>query len=221
VALAGVATRAVRYVVSFARRADAATEAARLLAAAPGLELKVDADPAWGDAVWAGLAGLGAVAVLDFKGTGAAADAERAHDLLPEALIEDPAGPPASWSAALRRRVSLDAAVRHAADVAALPARPAAVNVKPARLGGVLEALRTIAACQADEVAVYVGGMFEVGIGRAQLRALAAVFSPDGPNDIAPIGVGSAPAPRPRALAVDPTRPGFGGCTLGPSPGPC
>jgi hypothetical protein len=57
---------------------------------------------------------------------------------------------------------------------------------------------------------VYFGGMFEVGCGRRQLWDLAALLAPDGPNDVAPIAAGEAPAPRPARLVVDPTRPGFG-----------
>ena len=56
---------------------------------------------------------------------------------------------------------------------------------------------------------MYVGGMFEVGIGRAQLRALAAVLSPDGPNDIAPISRGDDRPAHPARLRVAAT-PGFG-----------
>jgi hypothetical protein len=34
---------------------------------------------------------------------------------------------------------------------------------------------------------VYVGGMFEIGVGRRQLRDLASVLCPDAPNDLAPV----------------------------------
>jgi hypothetical protein len=33
---------------------------------------------------------------------------------------------------------------------------------------------------------VYVGGMFEIGVGRRQLCDLASVLCPDAPNDLAP-----------------------------------
>jgi L-alanine-DL-glutamate epimerase-like enolase superfamily enzyme len=206
--LAACAPRPVRYVVSFDRRADPAAEGHRLRRHAPGVELKVDADPAWADAVYAALAALGRVAVLDFKDSGTVADHERAHRQLPTALLEDPL--PASWSPAVRARVSFDARVRTAADIAALPVRPAAVNVKPARMGGVLAALHAIAACQAAGIAVYLGGMFETGPGRRQLQALAALFAPDGPNDVAPIGVGETAPAWPERLVVDARGAGFG-----------
>jgi L-alanine-DL-glutamate epimerase-like enolase superfamily enzyme len=85
-----------------------------------------------------------------------------------------------------------------------------AVNVKPARMGGVLEALRCAATCAAAGIDVYVGGMFEVGIGRTQLHTLAALLCPDGPNDVAPLGVGEAPPPRPARLTVERGSAGLG-----------
>jgi L-alanine-DL-glutamate epimerase-like enolase superfamily enzyme len=197
--LAGVAPRPARYVVSFGRAADPLPLAAAVPAS---VELKIDVDPAWSEETWAALAALGRVAVLDFKGS--AADLERAARLLPAALLEDPAEPVAGlrWSA--------DATITSAAALEALPVRPAAVNVKPARMGGVLEALGCVARCDAAGISVYFGGMFEVGCGRRQLWDLAALLAPDGPNDVAPIAAGEAPAPRPARLVVDPTRPGFG-----------
>jgi len=196
-ALAGVVPRPVRYVVSFEK---VAAPVARAQAEPQRVELKIDADPDWDDATWAALAALGRVAVLDFKGAG---DAERAHRALPDALIEDPG--PAPWSAALGRRLSFDAPVTSADALDALPAKPAAINLKPARMGGVLEALVCATRCRERGIAVYLGGMFEVGVGRLQLRALAALLCPDAPNDIAPL----VTAERPARLAVDGSRPGL------------
>jgi L-alanine-DL-glutamate epimerase-like enolase superfamily enzyme len=199
--LLGVAPRPVRYVVSFEKVADPVE---RVLAEARTVELKIDADPAWDDDIYGGLAALGRVAVLDFKGAGAVAAHERAHRALPRAFIEDPGGR-GPWSPSLRRRLSLDAAVTSAAAVDALAVRPAAVNVKPARMGGVLEALACVARCRAARIDLYLGGMFEVGAGRRQLRALAALVAPDAPNDIAPL----VDPQRPARLAVDGDAPGF------------
>jgi L-alanine-DL-glutamate epimerase-like enolase superfamily enzyme len=204
--IAGCTPRPVRYVVSFERCADPAAEAHRLRRDASTLELKIDVDPAWSDDVYAALAAAGGVAVLDFKETGA--DPGRGHRFLPDALLEDAL--PGPWTEAVEGRLSFDAPIRRAADIPTLPVRPAAVNVKPARMGGVLEALGAVAACQAAGVAVYFGGMFEVGVGRRQLHALAALFAADAPNDVAPIGVGDVRPPRPRRLTVDGDRPGFG-----------
>jgi hypothetical protein len=146
--------------------------------------------------------------VLDFKGAGGAADLERACRV-PRALVEDPP-PSAPLPDALRDRLSADAPITSAGVLDTLPVRPAAVNVKPARMGGVLEALACVAWCDAAGVSVYFGGMFEVGVGRRQLWDLAALLAPDAPNDVAPIAVGEAPALRPARLVVHATQPGFG-----------
>ena len=45
----------------------------------------------------------------------------------------------------------------------------------------------------AVQILVYVGGMFEIGVGRRQLRDLASVLCPDGPNDLAPIPLAETP----------------------------
>ncbi len=192
---AGITPRPVRYVVSYGRLRDPMADVE------PGVELKLDVDPAWDEATFAALR---RVAVLDFKGTGNPTDHERAHRAVPEALIEDAlAGP---WSASLSTRLSFDAPVTSAHALDALPVRPAAVNLKPARMGGVLEALAFAERCTREGIAVYVGGMFEVGAGRRQLRALAALLCPDAPNDVAPL----VPPERPPRLAVDVSAPGFG-----------
>ena len=180
--LLAVRPQPVRYVVSYGRVADPAAEARRH----PGVELKIDADAGWSDDVYRALAVLGRVRVLDFKGHGDARALERARRALPDVLIEDP--PPGTSPGG---RVSFDASIRRAADVATLPFRPAAVNLKPARMGGVLEVLGCAALCADAGIGVYMGGMFEVGAGRAQLRTLAALLCPDATNDIAPLAGGA------------------------------
>jgi L-alanine-DL-glutamate epimerase-like enolase superfamily enzyme len=193
-ALAGVPPAPVRYVVSYGPLRDP------MAGVEPGAELKLDVDPAWDAGTWASLR---RVAVLDFKGGGATGDHERAHRAAPGAWIEDPR-PSDGWSSSFRERLSWDASVTSAGALDALPT-PAAVNLKPARMGGVLEALACATRCREAGVAVYVGGMFEVGAGRRQLRALAALLCPNAPNDVAPL----VPPARPARLAVDPDAPGF------------
>jgi hypothetical protein len=206
----------VRYVVSFERHGDPVAIARNH----PAVELKIDVDPAWDDDTFAALAGLGRVAVLDWKGSGDASDHARAHAALPDALLEDPRSGSAPWSASVCARLSFDAPLISAADLDRLPARPAAVNLKPARMGGILEMLTCAARCAERGIAVYVGGMFEVGVGRRQLCALAAVLSPDGPNDIAPIPTGGEAAERPARLPVDARQPGFGAAVSPPAGAP-
>jgi L-alanine-DL-glutamate epimerase-like enolase superfamily enzyme len=206
----------VCYVSSFDRRADPAGEIRRQRERNPGLRFKVDVDPHWPVPVYDELAASGAVAILDFKGGGSRDDHQRAHESLPEAWIEDPDSAAAPWPPRVAARLTFDAPLTSVDALDALPVRPAAVNVKPARLGGVLEALRLVGECARRELPVYFGGMFEVSVGRRQLWELAALLAADAPNDIAPIGLGAAadaaaatPA-LPARLVIDHTAAGFG-----------
>jgi L-alanine-DL-glutamate epimerase-like enolase superfamily enzyme len=170
----------------------------------------VDADPDWDDTTFGALAASGRIAVLDWKNAGTRADHERGHRILPDALVEDPCWDVAPWSGELHRRLAADAPLGRADDVHRLPVRPVAANLKPARMGGLLEMLAAATACRARGIAVYVGGMFEVGVGRRQLQALAALLCPDGPNDVASIArMGETPS-RPARIEVDGSAPGFG-----------
>lgn len=193
----------VRYVVSFGPVPDPAAEARRQ----GDVELKIDVDAGWEDDV---VSRLPRVAVIDWKLGGTRAEHERVHRLLPDALVEDPSPAAAPWSPALTRRLSADGTVERAGDVARLSPRPVAVNLKPGRMGSVLAMLDAADACRALGIDVYVGGMFELGCGRTQLRTLAALLSPSGPNDIAPIPTAEHPAARPERLPAPADVPGFG-----------
>lgn len=146
------------------------------------------------------------VDVVDFKGSGDEALVKRARTLYPEALLEDP---PFLVEDA---RVSWDIGIRSAADVVALPSRPAGINVKPARLGSIRVLLELYERCAADGIAVYGGGQHELGPGRAQIQTLAALFHPNAPNDVAPSAYNEAtpPADLPLSPLSVPNRPGFG-----------
>ena len=65
--------------------------------------------------------------------------------------------------------------------------------------------------CERRGVAMYGGGQFELGIGRAQIQELASLFHPDMPNDVAPgafneqgvpRGVQPSPLPPPRVFGA-------------------
>jgi len=206
-ALLGARLRPVRYVVSFGIEVDPLTALARESRG----ECKIDVDAAWSDEVLAAVASSGRVAVVDWKTGGETAEHERLHQALPSALIEDPGAAAGAWStSAFAERVSADGWLARAADLDALPRAPAAVNVKPGRMGGVLEALALAARAEARGIATYVGGMFEVGPGRSQIQVLAALLSPDGPNDVAPLAVAGREASRPQRLEIADAAPGFG-----------
>ncbi len=204
--LAHVAPTLVRYVVSFVPGDEPAAHARQV--AGGDLELKIDADPEWSDATWRSITRAARIAVVDFKMRGRPADHERACQAAADAWIEDPQPGDAPWSPTLLSRLSADSAVTSVAALGALLPVPAAVNVKAPRTGGVLEAIGCLAACESHGLHAYIGGMFEVGIGRRQSLVLAAIACPAGPNEIAPLA-GAAPRP-PRLEPPSPLK-GFAG----------
>jgi L-alanine-DL-glutamate epimerase-like enolase superfamily enzyme len=159
----------------------------------PDLRFKLDAAPDWSDEIVEALVGCGAVHTIDFKGRyglevkdadALAAMYERVVAAFPEALLEDP-------HAELMHlvdpaRVSYDAPIHTVADLDANPART--YNIKPTRIGRLEDLFALYEACEARGHALYGGGMGELGVARGQVQLLASLFSPDGPNDIAPPG---------------------------------
>ena len=163
----------------------------------PGARLKIDAPD-----LEPGLL----VDVVDFKGAGDARLVERVLEAYPEAFLEDPPIHPPTG------RVSWDVGILGAADVERLERRPAAINVKPARVGGIRPVLELYETCARAGIAVYGGGQHELGPGRRQIQLLAALFHPAAPNDVAPAGYNepeAAPDLPASPLSV-PRRPGFG-----------
>lgn len=147
------------------------------------------------------------VDIVDFKLEGDGALVERARAVYPEALLEDP---PVLLDSA---RISWDIPIQSVAHVRSLSARPAAINVKPARLGSLRALFELYDVCANEGIAVYGGGQHELGPGRRQIQVLASLFHPDAPNDVAPSGyndAGSVPGALPESPLVIPRRPGFG-----------
>ncbi|MCC6222078.1 MAG: hypothetical protein IT201_01135 [Thermoleophilia bacterium] len=206
--------RPVRFVVS--TRLDPRA----WLAVDSGLRFKLDPTSEWERELMDAVAATGSVDALDFKAyytdtpVDQAPDAElyrACAELFPDAVLEDPA-----WTdetrAALRgaeHRLSFDAPVYSLADVDALPVPVRHLNIKPSRFGSVARLFEAIEACERRGVAMYGGGQFELGVGRGQIQALASLFYPDSPNDVAPGGYND-PEPRaglPRSPLVPPERP--------------
>jgi hypothetical protein len=168
-----------------------------LLALYPELRFKLDALDAWTDEVVAGLAATGAVDVVDLKGLyeGEWVDATPGAELygrvaaaFPDAWLEDPrltdeTGPVLEPH---RDRITWDFPIHSVADVDALPFPPRCLNSKPSRFGSVRNLFDFYDACAERGIAVYGGGQFELGPGRAQIQHLASLFHPDAPNDVAP-----------------------------------
>ncbi len=201
--------RPVRFVVS-SRLGDPSTfgPVERRLAAYPGLRFKLDATPDWDDALIARLAQTGAVDSIDFKGAyrGTTVDVEtdpglyrRVAEAFPEAWLEDPDLTVPEAAAALaphRDRITWDAPIHSVDDILALEFLPRTVNLKPSRFGSLRALCAGYDFCEERGIGAYGGGQYELDAGRGQIQYLAALFHPDGPNDIAPGGY-DAPDPPP------------------------
>lgn len=187
----------------------------------PGLGMKLDLGRAWTAASVAALHATGAATTVDLKGLyrGTPVDAPIDADLyavladgLPDAWFEDPfvdeeTGPVLAPHAA---RLTWDVPLHDVADLDALPFPPAAVNLKPSRIGSLRELSAFYAACRERGIGTYSGGQTELGVGRGQAQLLAATFHPDGPNDLAPMLFNDAELPAglptsPLRLGVAPT----------------
>ncbi|HEY4184403.1 MAG TPA: hypothetical protein VGP07_05005 [Polyangia bacterium] len=201
-ALTGVARASLRVVLSFAARSDAAAHVWQLRAAGRTEALKIDVDPTWDQAAREELARQPGIAILDFKGRGDARLAAELSALFPEAIFEDPPG------GTTHENIARDASLDGAGAVAVALARGESVNLKAPRMGGPLEVLRglELAARTGRPGAAYLGGMFEVDVGRTQARLLAALFCSDATNDLAPLGFVDGPE---QALTVGYDGPGF------------
>jgi L-alanine-DL-glutamate epimerase-like enolase superfamily enzyme len=190
------------------------------LAVYPWLRFKLDATPSWTDALIAELQATGAVESIDFKGAyrGTVVDVgtdpglyRRIATAFPDAWLEDPDLETEEARAALaghEARITWDAPIHDVADILAAPVLPRTVNLKPSRFGSVRALFSAYEFCAERGMGAYGGGQYELGVGRDQIRLLAAIFHPDAPNDIAPGGYdaldpepGLPPSPLPPAAA--------------------
>jgi O-succinylbenzoate synthase len=110
------------------------------------------------------------------------------HDLLlvEQPLADDDLVGHAALARQLRTRLCLDESVTSDAVAATALALGACgvVNVKPGRVGGILEAVRVHDRCLAAGIPVWCGGMLETGIGRAANLALATLPGFSLPGDL-------------------------------------
>ncbi|WP_435316784.1 hypothetical protein [Haloarchaeobius sp. TZWSO28] len=165
----------------------------------PDAEFKLDPTPDWDDGLVASLAETGAVRVLDLKGLyeGTSVDQAPDPDLyrrvvegFPDSVIEDP-----GLTDDTRHifddheaRVSWDYPITGIESIESLPFEPQWLNIKPSRFGTVESLLDTIDYCFERDITMYGGGQFELAVGRDHIQALASLFYPDAPNDVAPGG---------------------------------
>ncbi len=163
----------------------------------PELEFKLDPTSGWTDDVVERLAGTEAVKILDLKGQyhGTTVDQpadpelyERVLEGFPEALIEDPElnGETRPLFEGHETRVTWDYPIRSVETVEDLPWEPEWLNIKPSRFGSVQSLFETIDYCREHGVQMFGGGQFELDVGREHLHAIASLFYPKAPNDVAP-----------------------------------
>jgi hypothetical protein len=162
----------------------------------PAHRFKLDPSSDWSDQLIAELATTGAIVTADYKAYYAQEgdpppDVDlyrRVAEGFPDAYLEDPAASPETDAVLepYRDRVTWDAPIHSVADVEGLAFPPRVLNSKPSRFGRLRELLAFYDYSDAHGIGLYGGGMFELGPGRGQIQYLAALFHPDGPNDVAP-----------------------------------
>ena len=133
-------------------------------------------------------------------------------EAFPNAWLEDPdlATPAAREALAPHAaRITWDAPIHDVQDILDAAVLPRTVNLKPSRFGSVRALFAAYDFCAERGMGAYGGGQYELGPGRGQIQLLAALFHPDGPNDIAPGGYD----------ALDP-EPGLPESPLEPTPAP-
>jgi hypothetical protein len=194
----GVEPDPVRFVVSTRLGEPPSTDRVEeLLALDEDLEFKLDPTPDWPDEAFVTLRETGAVRILDLKGwyegtdVDVEADPELYRDVFaafPTAVVEDAAFTPETRPLVEPQadRLSFDYPIDSVESLESLPVEPGWCNIKPSRFGTLESLFETIEYCQNNGIQLYGGGQFELASGRTAIQALAALFYPDGPNDIAP-----------------------------------
>ncbi|ELZ95792.1 hypothetical protein C440_05867 [Haloferax mucosum ATCC BAA-1512] len=163
----------------------------------PELEFKLDPTSEWTTEVIERLAATDAVRTLDLKGqyhgttVDQPADPElykRIIDGFPEALIEDPEinEETRPLFEDEKARVTWDYPIRGVETVENLPWEPKWLNIKPSRFGSVQSLFDTIDYCREHDIQMFGGGQFELDVGREHIHAVASLFYPNAPNDVAP-----------------------------------
>ncbi|RDI72356.1 hypothetical protein [Halopelagius longus] len=190
----------VRFVVS-TRLGDppSRTRIESILSDYPDTEFKLDPTAEWNENVIESIAATASVRILDLKGHYAGTDVDQEPNPglyrlvlngFPDAVVEDPGitDDTRSLFEGEEHRISWDAPITGVEAVENLPFEPEWLNVKPSRFGTVESLFETIEYARENDITLYGGGQFELGVGRQHIQLLASLFYPDGPNDVAPGG---------------------------------
>ncbi len=216
--------RPVTFVVSLRLGEPASMEPIRSrLDRYPTLRFKLDPTSSWTPELIDELVATGAVDSVDFKSLYKGTIVDQPPDpvlyrrvlaAFPDAWIEDPDVVTPETAAVLAEhhdRITWDAGIHSIDDIESLPFPPRMVNVKPSRVGGLLNLFATYDYCAERGIGIYGGGQFELGPGRGQAQYLASLFHPETPNDLAPAGYNQdAPPPGLPSSPLDPLLDGIG-----------
>ncbi|WP_414837232.1 hypothetical protein ACK3SF_03100 [Candidatus Nanosalina sp. VS9-1] len=192
----GESYRPLRFVVSLSMDTPSIEKLQDLIELNSSIEFKLDASEAWDETFVEKLVEMDRVKVVDLKGhykkenVGMNPDPE-IYRLIAEkmdALIEDPKLTDETEKVLenFKERITWDYPITGLKSVKKLPFRPDYLNIKPSRFGTVKSLLDTIEYCQENNIQMYGGGQFELDIGRQHIHAVASIFYPKGPNDVAP-----------------------------------
>lgn len=174
--------------------------------AMPGIGFKVDATPSWTRDTARALTDSAEIHVIDLKGLYPGTRVDPGADPalyamvaeeFPNAWLEDPRITDHSRIAlaGAEDRVTWDAPIHSADDIAAQPIMPRTVNVKPSRIGSLEGLFGVYDRIREDGLGAYGGGQYELGPGRGQIQYLASLFHPDAPNDTSPVEFHRSPRP--------------------------
>jgi L-alanine-DL-glutamate epimerase-like enolase superfamily enzyme len=162
----------------------------------PETEFKLDATSEWTPRIVEELVAMDAVRIIDLKGhyrntnVDQPADTDLYRHIIEEfdTLIEDPRLTEETLALfeGHEHRITWDAPITGIESIEELPFRPEWLNMKPSRFGSIENLLDTIEYCLDRGIGMYGGGQTELSVGRQHLHALASLFYPDAPNDIAP-----------------------------------
>lgn len=185
----------VKFVVSPSNDEQTPAYIEALIDEVPDVELKLNATESWDRETMSEIASFGRTRVVDFKShhdeLGVGPEYElyaQVADVFDNATLEDPVVTPETRGAfeGAEDRVSWDEPIHGIESIKSLPFTPSQLNIKPSRFGTVESLIETIAYCFENDIDLYGGGQFELGIGREHIHALASLFYSDAPNDVAP-----------------------------------
>jgi len=218
-AAVGREAQSVTFVVSLRiERPPAPDPVPLLLERYPSLRFKLDPTDEWDETLVAALGATGAVDTVDLKGAYKGTPVDQAGDPALYRMVAE--GFPAAWIEdpdlneqtdpvlePYRDRITWDAPIHSVADIIGLPFPPQTINFKPSRFGSVKRLFDGYDYCAEQGIAIYGGGQWELGPGRAHIQYLASLFHPKTPNDVAPAAYNLHRLDPPPGLPTSPLEP--------------